>query len=301
MRKPNLPLLGAVLLGIVTLGLSASHPSANQVNVWGVVVASNAFVTRGDGAAAPIATGAHVLMGDRLTTKPGGALVLSRGEDLVTMAENSEILIANPQPVNATLIQQPTGSVSYHVTKKAVPHFEVDTPLLATVVKGTTFTVAAGAAGSSVTVTEGRVEARDRRSGQSSAVSAGQSGKVTGGRSGVSVGAASKSAASGSSSDTSGAGQATDQDSSTDNSGTGSSGSGNSGSGNGNGGSGSGGGNGNSGGNGGSGGGSGSGGGNGNGGGNGGGNGNGNNGNGNGNGGGNGSNGNGHGHGNSGG
>jgi ferric-dicitrate binding protein FerR (iron transport regulator) len=60
------------------------------------------------------------------------------------------------------------------VTKEKVPHFQLDAPLLATVVKGPTFSVNAGKAHSSVTVSEGRVVAKDRRTGASKSVGAGE-------------------------------------------------------------------------------------------------------------------------------
>jgi len=123
-----------------------------------------------------------------LVTGAGGALVLSRGEDLVTMAENSQIEIVNPQPSTTTLIDQPYGHVDYHVTKEKVPHFQVDAPLLATVVKGTTFTVDANPSESSVAVSEGRVEAKNRRTGASAPVSAGQRGSIAGSDHGIDVG-----------------------------------------------------------------------------------------------------------------
>ena len=110
------------------------------------------------------------------------------------MAENTQIVIADPQPANRTLIDQPYGQAQYHVTKEPHPHFEVDSPLLATVVKGTTFTVSAGKTKNSVTVIEGRVEARNQRTGSVSAVSTGQTGSVVGNGNGVSVHAASNSA-----------------------------------------------------------------------------------------------------------
>jgi FecR protein len=236
MKRFSILSIAAILAAI---GLFASNLHANQTAGWAVVVANNAFVARGAAAAAPVAIGTGIGQGDRLTTRAGGALVLSRGEDLVTMAENSEIVITDPQPLNATLIQQPAGKVQYHVTKGPTPHFEVDSPLLATVVKGTTFSVVADKGRDAVTVTEGRVVARDRRSGNSSSVGAGQTGAVAVGRNDVSVGAASSSdsgasgdSSSGGSDSSSGNGNSGNGNSGSGDSGSGDSGSGNSGSGN---------------------------------------------------------------------
>jgi len=187
MKKPiRATALPAIAVIIATFYIPSLN--ASQSEGWSVIVASNAYVTR-QAATTSLSVGDGVAVGDRLRTGEGGTLVLSRGEDLVTLSEASEIIVVDPQPENTTLIVQPAGNVQYHVTKEVRPHFEVDTPLMATVVKGTTFSVSAGGADSKVTVTEGRVVAKDRRSGASSSVGAGQSGSVSTNGHGVGVGA----------------------------------------------------------------------------------------------------------------
>ena len=236
----SFPLVAA---GLAVAALCAPSLMASQTTGWSVVVANNAFVDHGKGdAPVSIVMGGNVVDGDRLTTGEGGALVLSRGEDLVTMAENSQIEIVNPQPSTTTLIDQPYGHVDYHVTKEKVPHFQVDAPLLATVVKGTTFTVDASPSESSVTVSEGRVEAKNRRTGASAPVGAGQRGSIESRDRGVDVGnapgkaasamsAGSAGASSGNSSGSSGGSSSSGNSNSNSNSGGGKSGGGNSGNG----------------------------------------------------------------------
>jgi uncharacterized membrane protein YgcG len=234
-RTRSLPLL---VVGLAFAAFCAPSLMASQTAGWSVAVANNAFVDHGKGdTAVPVAMGGSVAPGDRLTTGAGGALVLTRGEDLVTMAENSQIEIVNPQPTSTTMIEQPYGHVEYHVTKEKVPHFQVDAPLLATVVKGTTFSVDASESKSSVTVSEGRVEAKNRRTGTSAPVGAGQRGSIETRDRGVDVGAApgkAASAAAGSnpSSSSSGDGGSNSGNSGNGNSGNGNSGNGNSGNGN---------------------------------------------------------------------
>jgi hypothetical protein len=250
MRRRRARSFPLAVVGLAFAALCAPALMASQSAGWSVVVANNAFVDHGKGdAASAVVTGVSIGAGDRLTTGDGGALVLTRGEDLVTMAENSQIEIVDPQPTSTTLIEQPYGHVAYHVTKEKVPHFQVDAPLLATVVKGTTFSVDASPAKSSVTVTEGRVVAKNRRTGASSPVAAGQKGAVeTSGR-GVEVGAAPSNGSAAAPASSNGS-SVSSGDSGSGNSGNGNSGSGNSGNGNGNSGSGnSGNGNGNGGGN----------------------------------------------------
>jgi uncharacterized membrane protein YgcG len=187
-RARSFPLLA---VSLAFAAFCAPSLMASQTTGWSVVVANNAFVDHGKGdTAVAVVMGGNVVPGDRLTTGAGGALVLTRGEDLVTMAENSQIEIVNPQPTSTTMIEQPYGHVEYHVTKEKVPHFQVDAPLLATVVKGTTFSVDASESKSSVTVSEGRVEAKNRRTGASAPVGAGQRGSIETRDRGVDVGAA---------------------------------------------------------------------------------------------------------------
>ena len=58
--------------------------------------------------------------------------------------------------------------------KKNVKHFEVETPYLAAVVKGTQFSVTVNANSTSVNVKRGQVEVSDFRSGQIARVMPGQ-------------------------------------------------------------------------------------------------------------------------------
>jgi hypothetical protein len=236
MRRRRTRFLPLLVVGIAFAALCAPSLMASQTAGWSVAVANNAFVDHGKGdTAVPVAMGGTVAPGDRLTTGAGGALVLTRGEDLVTMAENSQIEIVNPQPTSTTMIEQPYGHVEYHVTKEKVPHFQVDAPLLATVVKGTTFSVDASESKSSVTVSEGRVEAKNRRTGTSAQVGAGQRGSIESRDRGVDVGAAPGKAASESaaSSNANSSSTSSSSDSSSGgNSGKGNSGQGNSGNGN---------------------------------------------------------------------
>ncbi|GAB2177324.1 FecR domain-containing protein [Dongia sp. agr-C8] len=236
MHRRHTRLYPLVAVALAFAALCAPTLMASQTTGWSVVVANNAFVDHGKGdAPVTVVMGANVTPGDRLTTGEGGALVLTRGEDLVTMAENSRIEIVNPQPTSTTLIEQPYGHVEYHVTKEKVPHFQVDAPLLATVVKGTTFSVDASQSKSSVTVSEGRVEAKNRRTGASASVGAGQRGAVETRDRGVDVGNAPGKAASEAPASNNASGGSGDDGNSSGNSSNGKGG-GNSGNGNGSGG-----------------------------------------------------------------
>src|SRR6202007_86839 len=74
----------------------------------------------------------------------------------------------------ATTILQQAGSILLESEKGNVKHFEVETPYLAAVVKGTQFSVTVNAASTSVEVRRGQVEVSDFKSGQIAQVMPGQ-------------------------------------------------------------------------------------------------------------------------------
>lgn len=83
------------------------------------------------------------------------------------VSPNSVIALPEHQKdgLSTTIIQQ-AGSVLIQAEKRNVKHFQVETPYLAAVVKGTQFRVSVNAVGSTVEVIEGRVEVAEFKSGQ---------------------------------------------------------------------------------------------------------------------------------------
>lgn len=112
--------------------------------------------------------------GDMLGTQPGtqlvapftiktgsdGRVVVSHRLDKLTVGENSQSTVAVPKHDKGsvfTLIKQKLGSVLYEVEHRVKDNFEVDTPYLVSVVKGTTFNIHVTQNASSVSLIEGRV------------------------------------------------------------------------------------------------------------------------------------------------
>ncbi|MEY9754123.1 hypothetical protein ABIE73_001518 [Bradyrhizobium yuanmingense] len=79
--------------------------------------------------------------------------------------------------LSTTIIQQ-AGSILLEVEKRNVKHFEVETPYLAAVVKGTQFSVTVGAGSTKVGVLRGQVEVSDFKTGQIAQVMPGQAATV---------------------------------------------------------------------------------------------------------------------------
>jgi len=119
-----------------------------------------------------------VPVGADITTAAGGRAVLTNGAQRIVIGPNSRMTVANGEGAGMTRIMQDLGSILFQVDKQARPHFRVDTPLLAAVVKGTTFTVAIGATSDTVHVAEGLVEVRANGGGGPQDIPAGVTGRV---------------------------------------------------------------------------------------------------------------------------
>src|SRR5450631_594430 len=98
-----------------------------------------------------------------------------RGEETILIAPNSVVgrPVEKTDGLPTTILQQ-AGSILLDVEKRNVKHFEVETPYIAAVVKGTQFRVTVNAASTSVEVNRGQVEVSDFKSGQIAQVLPGQ-------------------------------------------------------------------------------------------------------------------------------
>jgi hypothetical protein len=113
--------------------------------------------------------------GDTIRTGRTGRVLLKRGEESMMVSPNSVIGVPSEKKegLSTTIVQQ-AGSVLLEVEKRNVKHFEVETPYLAAVVKGTQFRVTVNATSTSVDVIRGQVEVADFRTGQIAQVKPGQ-------------------------------------------------------------------------------------------------------------------------------
>src|SRR6267142_6099439 len=113
--------------------------------------------------------------GDTVRTGRTGRVLLTRGEEAILVSPNSVIGVPAQQKEGlSTTIKQQAGSILLDVEKRNVKHFEVETPHLAAVVKGTQFRVTVNAGKTTVDVIRGQVEVADFKSGQIAQVMAGQ-------------------------------------------------------------------------------------------------------------------------------
>ena len=139
--------------------ICASSQAIAQSSGWMVSEVSGPVFVDRDGKRVAARRGAAVEVGDTIATGARARAVLVHQNDFVTVASNSRVRIPK-ESKNSSITQffQEIGNAIFRVEKKGTPHFKVDTPYLAAVVKGTTFSVTVGAEGSSLQVTEGLVE-----------------------------------------------------------------------------------------------------------------------------------------------
>ena len=120
--------------------------------------------------------------GDEIRTGRNGRVLLVRGQESILVSPNSVISLPPEETeqkdgLSTTILQQ-AGSILLEVEKRAVKHFEVETPYLAAVVKGTQFRVSVNKDDSSVDVLRGEVEVAGFKSGQYTTVRPGQAARV---------------------------------------------------------------------------------------------------------------------------
>jgi hypothetical protein len=166
-----------VLRRILTMALVLAASSAcAEDGAWSVSKSSGEVWIATTGAEQVSLKPEEVLKpGDTIRTGRNGRVLLVRGEETILIAPNSVIgLPAEKKEGLSTTIVQQAGSILLEVEKRDAKHFEVETPYLAAVVKGTQFSVTINAASTSVDVRRGQVEVSDFKSGQIAQVMPGQ-------------------------------------------------------------------------------------------------------------------------------
>jgi hypothetical protein len=167
-----------LVVAAFSLAFAVSAPQAGWANgdSWTVEkVTGSARIIPVGGKAVALAVGQAVSAGDEVETGADGQLVLVRGEASITVSPASRMSLPEaPRAGLTTTIVQKLGTLLLKVNRKPQQHFEVSTPYLAAVVKGTTFTVSVDGEGAAVHVVEGLVEVSDVDTRQTALVRPGQ-------------------------------------------------------------------------------------------------------------------------------
>ena len=164
-----------VLTMAVALVVSTSA-FAGDDGIWSISKSSGeVWVTTSGAEQASLRQEDPLKPGDVIRTGRNGRVLLVRGEETILVSPNSVIgLPTEKKDGMSTTILQQAGSILLEVEKRNVKHFEVETPYLAAVVKGTHFSVTVNATSTSVNVERGQVEVSDFKTGQIAQILPGQ-------------------------------------------------------------------------------------------------------------------------------
>lgn len=138
---------------------AASAGEAMAGDGWRIVESTGA-VKVGGASFMPVAVSENqVLPSDSwVETAATGHVILIRGQESIALGPNSRVMLPDEEVNGNTQVLQTLGAALYQIGKQKAPHFQVDTPYLAAVVKGTTFTITVDEKATAVEVTEGLVE-----------------------------------------------------------------------------------------------------------------------------------------------
>ena len=123
----------------------------------------------------PLAIGDTIKASRHVRTHHRSRMELVRGDEVLDLAPATFLAIHEAAGRKMTTVEQSLGSVSVQAEKRDVQHFEVRTPLLAAVVKGTAFSVTIKDGRTEVDVRSGMVAVEDTTNDISADVGAGQS------------------------------------------------------------------------------------------------------------------------------
>src|SRR5690242_14392069 len=180
-----------ILLAALAVVFFGGATASAQGTAWRVSKASgDVTISASDAQPVALTDTATVNPGDVIRTGANGRVLLTRGAETMLLSANSVVSLPTDQQGGmSTTIRQQAGSILLDVEKRNVKHFEVETPYLAAVVKGTQFRVTVNAGKTTVEVVRGQVEVADFKSGQIAQVMAGQHATAfANGKAGLSLG-----------------------------------------------------------------------------------------------------------------
>jgi hypothetical protein len=172
----KLALIGQLAIAV---SLACTGASAQEAQ-WQVHRSSGEVWVASPGVQKAALTPAAVLKpGDYIRTGQNGRALLVRGTESILISPNSAVGLPKEKTGGlSTTILQESGSILLDVEKRSEKHFEVETPYLVAVVKGTQFRVSVDDRESKVEVVSGQVEVAELKSGKFALVLPGQSAAV---------------------------------------------------------------------------------------------------------------------------
>lgn len=170
----------AFLAVATSMAFASLQPAAAQESPWRVAkLSGEAWRSREGDGPAPARQGSELRPGDTVRTGRNGRVLLVRGAETMLVSPNSSVSLPETGRSGLSTVIQQAGTILLDVEKREVQHFEVETPFLAAVVKGTRFSVSIERDRARVDVVRGQVQVSDFKSGQFALVLSGQSARVT--------------------------------------------------------------------------------------------------------------------------
>ncbi len=176
-------LLAAICFASAWMPRPSSAGDENQLvsgdDIWVITsIAGGATLTDSRGETIVARPDVGLPTGVRIKTNGNGQVGLGRGRSVAVVERNSDVEVRGQADEARISIFQRFGELILDVEQLGYWHFEVETPHLTAVVKGTEFAVAVAATGSSVLVKEGAVEVTSLITGQTTLVGPSQTARV---------------------------------------------------------------------------------------------------------------------------
>lgn len=159
---------------IATVAIVIAVTGADSVQVWTAAKLRGGVELLVDGEWVALKRGGIIGDGQYVRTGKNGFVEFQRGQETVSLSPDTVVQIEDKLGEQYTTVKASTGEVSVVADVKNVVHFEVRTPYISAVVKGTVFTVTTGKSGSSVAVQRGKVAVEDVHTHQHTVISKGQ-------------------------------------------------------------------------------------------------------------------------------
>lgn len=176
------------LLALCLVVFATALPAADSDRAWRVTAVSGEV--RIEGHADGMAVGDRLDAPFTVRTGPDGELRIARGEDRIDIGPVTEVEVAAPAAADEgpiTRIRQALGSALYQVRHRMRNAFEVHTPHLVSVVKGTSFNILAARDATTVALVEGRLLVRTPDAGAEVFLDPGQAAIRAAGEDGIRV------------------------------------------------------------------------------------------------------------------
>jgi ferric-dicitrate binding protein FerR (iron transport regulator) len=169
----------SLILAPLTLALLCTAAQAGQ---WSATKLRGAVLVYAGGAWAPLKLGDAVDDTTTIQTLANGRVQLARDGETIDIGPDSQLQVHDRAAPHFTTVQAAFGTVTISDIPQPRPHFAVQTPFVAAVVKGTVFTVMSGKNGAQVRVREGEVAVEDRHSHTFVSLTANQHADISAGQ-----------------------------------------------------------------------------------------------------------------------